>query len=506
LSLPIRRNNLNRQFLALGLVLFAGLRVAFYCSVFPFFTNVDEPLHFDLIWKYSRGQWPSENSDRIHPEADRHITYFASPEYLYKSSDFRGGRFPEPVWNLPASRQQQAVDARAARRNVNHEEHSPPLYYAAAGAWLRLGEFFGLQEARLLYWIRFLNVPLYLALLALSFHAGRRFFPDRPALALGLPVLVAFFPQDVFYSLNSDVLTPIPCTLVFIIAAGLLVEGHFGLGRHAALGAAAAAGILVKLANLPVLIWAALAIAGMGRGGAAGTIPCRRRLLSAGTLLLAFALPVALWALGNQTMTGDWTGARQKIDLLGWSYKPLSELLPHPILTVGGMSYFLHNLLASFWRGEFTWGLQRISLPAMDANYTWSTILLLSAAAFFSLRRLRQETVSRVVALGLAGVAAALAYQALLSVVFDFNQCFYPSRRLPFFVSGRLLLCVMVPLLIGYAYGLEKLLGLFGKARFALPLLLMQGVVSTLLELYLSLPALSSAYNLWHLPSGSLFR
>jgi hypothetical protein len=484
----------------------AALRIALYCSAFPFFTNVDEPLHFDLIWKYSRGEWPSKGSGRMNAEADRHITYFASPEYLYKSSDFRGGRFPEPVWNLPEIRREQVVAARAARRGVNHEEHSPPLYYAAAGAWLRLGEFFGLQEARLLYWIRFLNVPLYLTLLALSFHAGRRFFPGRPALALGLPVLVAFFPQDVFYSLNSDVLTPIPCTLAFIITASLLVEGHSGLGRHAALGAAAAAGLLVKLANLPVLIWAALAIAGMGRGGAAGTIPRRRRLLSAGTLLLTFALPVALWALRNQSMLGDWTGARHKIDLLGWTYKPISELLPHPILTLEGAGYFLHNLLASFWRGEFTWGLQRISLPAMDAYYTWSTILLLSAAAFFSLRGLRHDAQSRVVALGLAGVAAALAYQVLLSVAFDFNQCFYPSRRYPFFVSGRLLLCVMFPILIAYAYGLEKLMGLFGQARLALPLLVLQGLVVTLAEIYLSLPALGSPYNLWHLPSGSLFR
>jgi hypothetical protein len=142
----------------------------------------------------------------------------------------------------------------------------------------------------------------------------------------------------------------------------------------------------------------------------------------------------------------------------------------------------------------------------MDAYYTWSTILLLSTATFFSLRGLRHDAQSRVVALGLAGVAAALAYQVLLSVAFDFDQCFYPSRRHPFFVSGRLLLCVMFPILIAYAYGLEKLMGLIGQARFALPLLVLQGLVVTLVEIYLSLPALGSPYNLWHLPSGSLLR
>jgi hypothetical protein len=37
----------------------AGLRVFIYAAAFPFFCNVDESAHFDLVLKYSRGQLPS---------------------------------------------------------------------------------------------------------------------------------------------------------------------------------------------------------------------------------------------------------------------------------------------------------------------------------------------------------------------------------------------------------------------------------------------------------------
>jgi hypothetical protein len=38
--------------------LITAVRVFVYSAAFPFFNNVDEPWHFDLVVKYSHGQVP----------------------------------------------------------------------------------------------------------------------------------------------------------------------------------------------------------------------------------------------------------------------------------------------------------------------------------------------------------------------------------------------------------------------------------------------------------------
>jgi hypothetical protein len=316
---------------------------------------------------------------------------------------------------------------------------------------------------------------------------------------------VAFFPQDVFYSFNSDVLTPIPCTIAFLLACRLAGPAGSGAFAYAALGAALAAALLVKLANAPILVWLAAPLPVLWQA-VRGNAPGRTMLINAGALAACLLGPLALWGMRNQALLGEWTGTRHKIEYLGWSYKSIADVLPHPIASPAGLSYFFDNLFASFWRGEFTWGLERIALAGVDAFYALSTIILLGTAAFYSVRGWRETSENRFIALGLAGVAAALAYLVFLSMIFDFHECFYPSRRLPFFVSGRLLLCVMIPILIAYAAGLEKLFGIFAMRRYAVHALVLTGICVTLVEFFLNLPAFGSPYNLWNLPAGSLFR
>src|SRR6185369_5460062 len=101
----------------------------------------------------------------------------------------------------------------------NHEAHSPPVFYAIYGAWYRLGTLCGLQGQTLLYWTRCLNVLVYAALVVLSYFFVRRFFPQRTILAWSVTSLLAVFPQDVFFVINSDVLSPLFfLTALFFIA------------------------------------------------------------------------------------------------------------------------------------------------------------------------------------------------------------------------------------------------------------------------------------------------
>src|SRR5215831_610804 len=42
----------------IGFCMFAAARVLFFCAAFPFFNNVDERRHFDLVIKYAEGHVP----------------------------------------------------------------------------------------------------------------------------------------------------------------------------------------------------------------------------------------------------------------------------------------------------------------------------------------------------------------------------------------------------------------------------------------------------------------
>src|SRR5437762_11809644 len=46
----------------------AALRVFIFSAAFPFFSNVDESLHFDLIIQYSRGHLPRSEERRVGKE------------------------------------------------------------------------------------------------------------------------------------------------------------------------------------------------------------------------------------------------------------------------------------------------------------------------------------------------------------------------------------------------------------------------------------------------------
>ena len=99
---------------------------------------------------------------------------------------------------------------------------------------------------------------------------------------------------------------------------------------------------------------------------------------------------------------------------------------------------------------------------------------------------------------GLACLAASLAFFALLSVKYDFQDCFYPSREHPFFTSGRLLLGALVPFLILFAAGLDRALGRFsGTAKFTVLAALLIFMLAS--EITIDWKIFPNEYNWFHL-------
>src|SRR5262249_20741235 len=70
------------QLLTLLLSVLAAVRVFIFAAAFPFFSNGDEDLHFDLITQYSHAQVP-RSFDRLKEETLNWIVPYASPEFLF---------------------------------------------------------------------------------------------------------------------------------------------------------------------------------------------------------------------------------------------------------------------------------------------------------------------------------------------------------------------------------------------------------------------------------------
>jgi hypothetical protein len=52
---------------------------------------------------------------------------------------------------------------------------------------------------------------------------------------------------------------------------------------------------------------------------------------------------------------------------------------------------------------------------------------------------------------------------AAISLPYDFQECVYPSRAAPYFVSGRIIIGALLPFVVMYLSGLEYLLRPLGK-------------------------------------------
>src|SRR5689334_12686078 len=87
--------------LVVGLLCFAAaVRVFIYSAAFPFFNNVDEEYHFDLVVKYSEGHIP-HGHETLSDAARPAMVVYSSAEYFQSPDAFPGGKYPPPVWTLP---------------------------------------------------------------------------------------------------------------------------------------------------------------------------------------------------------------------------------------------------------------------------------------------------------------------------------------------------------------------------------------------------------------------
>ena len=482
------------------LCLLAGIHVLIFSAAFPFFNNTDEGEHFDLVLKYSHGDVP-RGMDVSSDECIRYFALYSASFYLGSAAD--AGEFLPPPWEWPS--QQENTIFQSARKStrgiINQESSQPPLYYVLAGAWWRLGGAFGLDGGQRLYWLRFLNVPIVAMVVWLGWLAARLVFPADKFLRLGVPALLAFFPQSAFYSIQNDVLSPVCFGAAFIYLIHLMNEDIPKVRLGIAAGLALAATYLVKPSNLPLvavsvamLFFLALKLWRSGKLHPALPTFC--------WLAACAALPALLWAIWCQKHFGSLTGSRPKVLALGWTLQPFNAWWHHPIFTPHGLWIFLSQLLACFWQGEMTHHHQPLNRPLVNLFYAVVTLFLLvvALAGLQPCGPAPSAPQRRALVFSFITCLAAVSFLGFLSVIYDFHDCIYPSREHPFFTSGRLMLGALIPFSLLFVHGLDRVLGWFkldDASKFRALGALIFFVLSA--EIFTNWPAFADEYNWFHM-------
>ena len=440
----------DRAFLFLVLTI-ASAKLIYFNLVFPFFNNVDEASHFDTIIKHSEFFLPKMGDENFSEESAQLIVWNNSPEYFNKKEDYY--RLPLSMLPIDSARNQAKREIAHWVTLPNHEIFSSPLYYKVAGMFYRLGEFIGIEGRNLLYWTRLINVPIYLLSLIVAIIFLKNLGIPKDSIQAIL-LLLAVFPQDVFYSLNSHHFSPLLVMIFLNAAFNIYDKRDFTFNNYLLLGLSCALLMLTRLSDIVVMgVYVPFVIILSVRLYKQGQL--NKELPKIISSILLWLIPIGLWSLWNINFVGDLTGTQFKIDLLGWTEKKITDYIDHPFFSFSGFFYFLNENFRTFWRGEFVWGLERISSFWIDSLYITTTYIFLFmafAGATFIKSNLRHKSFIQVCFFLLV---LYLGFEAYLSIKYDFGDCFYPSQELPYFTSGRLFIATLVPFSILYVEGLK---------------------------------------------------
>ncbi len=502
LGLPAASFKSRERMIVLLLCFLAALHVFIFSAAFPLFNNVDETQHFDLVLKYAHGGAPRK-MEPISPDSARYIALMNSYAYFGIPDRFPGGQLPPPLWREPGAKMPDDATARSAQwqRLPNYEASQAPLYYLLAAGWWRMGQWMGWHDGGLVYWLRYLNMMLVVALVWLGNAAARMIFPESVSensfLRLGVPALLAFMPQTAFYSIGNDVLPAFCFGVTFICLLKWLSSEKPAVWQGVAMGLAFAATYLSKMTNLPLLAVVAAAIfyktvQDIRRG------KFKARLPSLAAFLCCAEPPILVWMVWCKSNFGDLTGSSAKAQFLGWTVKPFTEWLHHPIFTPYGFWTYLSGQLGTFWQGEFVWHHQPMALPGTESIYTILTLLVV-LLALPGLWANPDPLQRRTLRFSLGCLAAALGFFALLCIIYDFHNCPAPSRQFPYFRAGRMLLGMLIPFLLLFVYGLDRALNLFGNGVKFLALGVMISAILAV-EIATDWRVFPNEYNWFHLP------
>lgn len=331
----------------------------------------------------------------------------------------------------------------------------------------------------------------------LSHRASSSLFPHSVFLIYSLPLLVALLPQDTYYSIQNDTLSPLCFAFTFVLMINYLKTETPSPGQSIPLGLSMAATVLVKVSNTPLLCVVLVFLLVKIR-----KLHLSKKLkpasLSLFLLFLCMAIPILIWFFWNLSTFGDLTASEDKIKSMGWVHRRLSDWIDHPIFSLDGLYLFWHHLIITFWRGEVVWENKQLAVPALDSFY-WISSLICIPLAVVLIKRKTQPFQQWISFFSLWSFLSLLLFMAVLSVSLDFGNCSYPSREIPFFTSGRLISAALIPFLLLYSQGINHLFSWIKSDRLRLLALGVILIAISYSEISLTRPVFSSGYNWFHI-------
>src|ERR1700752_3074485 len=96
------------RWIVVGLCALAAIRVFVFAAAFPFFNNVDEQAHVDLVVKYAHSN-PPHTIEPFSADAARYFAVYSSPEYFVTPEQYDGGQYPPPIWKLPPDERERVL-------------------------------------------------------------------------------------------------------------------------------------------------------------------------------------------------------------------------------------------------------------------------------------------------------------------------------------------------------------------------------------------------------------
>jgi hypothetical protein len=491
-----------RSWIIAAVCFFAFCRILIFCAAFPLFNPLDEQDHLETVHNYAKGIVSGKELPLSDPEMAGVFALYGSPEYLVSRQRLQAAHLDVPVLELTpelrGAQFQKRFNYWITQRVT--EAQSPPVYYVVAAAWYRVGALLGMKDWALAYWVRFLNAILYPLFVWISYLFVKQVYPARDFLCIAVPAFLAVFPQDVFFGVNRDILSPLLAALVLLLLfravreekpSGLpLVVGGFLTGI----------GFLTDIPNGVLFGVLAVVVFIRTRKALQRQVGPREFAIIASSAVAA-ALPPLHWMARNRTVMGDFTGSKAKIAFLGWTVKPWPEILHHPIFSLNGAAYFVRHLIPMYWRGEYFWQGNPLRWAVADGFYVISSIVFLAVfLAYIWKQNQPEEWLQRLTgAVSLYLVVASVLFLAAISLPFDFHQCIYPSRELPYFVSGRIICGTLLPFALIYVSALEFVFQPI--RRFVHPLIPFAGICTfiTCTELALRSDVFHSAFNFFAL-------
>lgn len=474
----------------------ATVRVLFFSASLPFFA-LDEELHFDAIYKYANGYTRQSALPSFDRETAEIIELYHSPQFL-RVADPGRPFVPTSAWcrpsqeHLPAELQFR-TEAWYQMKNV--EIDAPPAYYVIGAAWYKLGRLMDYSGVFLLFWLRSLGAIGYGFFVLFAWMFVRECYPENKYLQISVPVFLLIFPQECFLFITPNSLCATLMTLTLLLFAKLRKHPDSSPVFYLSVGILAAITAFLSFGNflvaLPVAITAWFIIR-----QSLHTSAQHSRILKTVAMMAAAALPIAAWLLHNHASLGSWTGSKAKQEYLTWTVVPLSQVFHHPIFTVEGFRYFISTLSRNFWRGETYWN----AVPRqgwIDPLYLWLSVIL---CFVFIVQVFRIQTANPDQSFGdvvsIILVVSAVLFMIVISLPFDFGRCFYPSQARPYFVSGRIIIGVLLPFLIMILGGLQVLCGWISKRLNPLYLAVPFAALMFVTETILFRPVMASQFNL----------